>query len=91
MVLRQVHVSKLELLVDNVLLAGNRTMCYSYTKEMTNKWALIKVPANVLIPRQFVGCSCLIRNLQLASLTDVICRREEAGRRTWDGDLLAKV
>ena len=40
------------------------------------------LPAKLLIPRQFVGWSCLMRNLQQASRTVAICRMDEAGKRT---------
>ena len=40
------------------------------------------VSAKFLMPRQFVGWSCRMRNLQHASLTELIWRIEEAGSRT---------
>ena len=40
------------------------------------------VPAKLRIPKQLVGCSCLIRNLQLASLTVAIWSIEDAGSNT---------
>ena len=42
-----------------------------------------KLPAKLLMPKQFVGCSCLIKNLQQASRTVDICSKEEAGKSTW--------
>ena len=39
--------------------------------------------AKFLIPRQLVGWSWRIRNLQQASRTELIWRIDEAGRRTW--------
>ena len=41
-----------------------------------------KLPAKLLMPKQFVGCSCLIKNLQQASRTVDICSKEEAGKST---------
>ena len=41
------------------------------------------VSAKFRIPRQFVGWSCRIRNLQQASLTELIWSMEDAGSRTW--------
>ena len=41
------------------------------------------VSAKFRIPRQLVGCSWRMRNLQHASLTELIWRMEEAGRRTY--------
>ena len=41
------------------------------------------VSAKFLIPRQLVGWSWRMRNLQQASRTEVIWRIDEAGRRTW--------
>lgn len=40
------------------------------------------VPAKLRMPRQLEGWSCLMRNLQQASRTELICRRLETGSRT---------
>ena len=47
------------------------------------------VSAKFLMPRQFVGCSWRMRNLQHASLTELIWRMEEAGSRTCGKNLIS--
>ena len=51
-------------------------------KHNYNLFLSLYLPAKLLMPKQFVGCNCLIKNLQQASRTVDICSKEEAGKST---------
>ena len=58
---------------------------YKYPTTVVTALIIIQsLPAKLRMPRQLVGWSCLIRNLQHASLTVAIWRIEDAGNNTYD-------